>query len=254
MMSGVVKFDPAGVLVNKLRNDCDLVNFPLLNFNSKIYLLTTYWDKNERSYEYKIAFEKNIANQIIEKIYIFYEKFSGVTPDFLRNPKICVVPIDHLPCHKDFYDFANKFLAGDIIVMANSDIFFDDTLNLLRYIDFDKSNVVLTRYPYQSAGRLSYADGSDSWIFRSPIKYQQGDYKIGVAGTEHALIGEWVKSGYNIVNPCLSITSWHVHKSTARSWDQVYTHAYFNVHLYLVPFLTLSEALAAIKMNKNTYF
>jgi len=208
-----------------------------LQFN----LVVTYFDKHSRIHEFHRCFQENVRNPYIKKIYVLYEDFHGNAPWFLLHNKIKIIPLDHYPVHKDFYDFINQSLPGELVILANTDIYFDDTLKSLRHVDFSNCIVALTRYNISeykgSWGR--HVDSQDSWIFRAPIRYIDGNFKINRWGNEAIMLDEWAKCGYRIINPSLTVKTWHVHSSDYRAPEVL--AGYPGVKLYHIPFSALPD-------------
>jgi hypothetical protein len=83
---------------------------------------------------------------------------------------------------KSVFDVANaNSNAGDLLVIANSDIYFDETLEALGVPEKDLC-VTLTRYEPDGTLYTDDLKGSqDSWIFQSPIATpEKSDFYFGV--------------------------------------------------------------------------
>ncbi len=185
-------------------------------------LLVTYWNTKdlERRAEFERCFKENIANKYIGKIYVLYEKFDGNAPDFLVDPKIEIISWPGQPTYKDFFDFANEHLKDQVVIVANTDIFLDDTLSSIEKLDFTRERLVLalTRYnvPEYKGRWRRHVRSMDTWIFKTPMEYKDARYLIGKPGCELAMLDEWIAIGYNVSNPSLTIKTWHVHLNDAR--------------------------------------
>lgn len=236
------RVNPSGNKIDSSRNDDGLKNFPIYNTSPEYNLLVTYWDKHDRLEDFEISFVKNIENKFIKRIYVFYENFSGCRPDFLESEKVSIIPVAEIAKHKTFYDFANQYLDGQLVIMANADIYFDESLEELKYVNFCIYNVALTRYNYYKS--LVWVPNQychDTWIFRAPIRFKDADYRFNCFGTEHLLVHDWIQNGYKVINPCLSIFTYHVHKNDYRDPKVVKGFNKYPVHP--LPFKTLTESL-----------
>ncbi len=184
-------------------------------------LIVSYFDRTLRIHEFHRCFQENIRNKHIKCIYVLYEDFRGNVPWFLNDSKIKIVPLDHYPIHKDFYDFANKHLSGELVIWANADIFFDDTLVLLEKVNFKETAVILTRWqvPEYTGKWKRHVGSHDCWIFKAPIKYENGNVRINWFGNESAILHELQRNWPKIINPSLSVKAWHVHLSDFRRPD-----------------------------------
>ncbi len=133
---------------------------------------------------------------------------------------------------------ADKF-AGRVCVLANADIQFDHTARLLDGAVCDpKRFVTLTRWESPATPRMIgqyvderfYSGSQDVWAFMGGELVGIGDrIPLGYIGCDNAIAGEAMKAGYDVVNPALSIRTWHNHKSTGRGEGEmsvVGTYAY----------------------------
>ena len=213
-------------------------NDNLLQFN----LVVTYFDKHDRINEFHRCFQENIRNKYIKKIYVLYEGFQGNAPWFLLHDKIKIIKLDHYPEHKDFYDFINKNLSGELVIWANTDIYFDDTLKSLRHVDFNKTAVILTRHQMPNyTGTWKRRPGShDAWIFKVPIKYENGDIKINNFGNEvfilYTLLYNW-----DVINPSETVKAWHVHLEDYRSDEVKKGYSHKGLRSDIIHFSSLPE-------------
>jgi hypothetical protein len=90
-----------------------------------ILLFTSFYrDKNPvRQKELELCMKMNIQNGSIDKIFVLCE---GDPKSFayLSHPKITAIESPR-PTYRTFFDFANSVSnEGDIVVIANTDIFF----------------------------------------------------------------------------------------------------------------------------------
>ena len=133
---------------------------------------------------------------------------------------------------------ADKF-AGRVCVLANADIQFDHTARLLEGAVCDpKRFVTLTRWESPATPRMIghyvderfYSGSQDVWAFMGGELVGIGDrIPLGYIGCDNAIAGEAMKAGYDVVNPALSIRTWHNHKGTGRGEGElsvVGTYAY----------------------------
>lgn len=189
-----------------------------LQFN----LLTTFYNEkdNQRKLEYKRCFLENINNKFIKKIYVFYEKPKEIE-GYLRHHKVRIIPINKRPGFQQFFDYANEYLKHELVIISNTDIYFDNSLELLKEYNFRNKVLALTRYNIpEYKGRwerhnLSY----DSWIFKAPLLIKTNTV-IGTFGSDLVLTYRLIRSGFKVINLSLSIKSWHVHLSDARGYDK----------------------------------
>lgn len=183
-----------------------------------INLFTTYYkDPNPiRKAEYIKCFDKNIENILINKIFILVEEKDELP---LRNEKLELIRISRRPTFSDFFSIINRVTSlNDINIIANTDIYFDNTLSLLSKI---KSNEVyaLNRWDLLNEKKVrlfaKYCT-NDTWIFKGKIKIKNVDYYLGQLGCDNKILYDLKNAGFKILNPSLSIRTYHVHESNIR--------------------------------------
>lgn len=193
-----------------------------------IDLCTTVYPirQSERLAEIRECFDRNSSNEYVDRIFVLAEHVeigsSGYT--FLDHPKAVVVPIDRRPVYRDFFDLAREECIGHAVAIANSDIYFDETLALAERVQPGEL-WCLTRYNVQEGGDISLEAASgkagssaDAWIFRSPLKPFAGDdTMLGVNGCDNYIAYKAYRAGIDLRNPCLSLIVRHLHRSAERN-------------------------------------
>jgi hypothetical protein len=181
-----------------------------------MFLYTTYYnEKNDfRKQELLSCLQNNLLNKAISKITIFNE---GHSIAHLDPIKIKEVFIDKRPTYQDFINCINaKSNPNDINVIANTDIYFDTNIKVLKYINLKNTCLALSRWDTTDTKKprlYNHNDSQDVWIFKGPIKQQvQANFQLGVPRCDNRLLYELQKAGYRVLNPTFSIKSFHVHK------------------------------------------
>lgn len=202
-----------------------------------MHLMTTLWKtKTEgRGDELYRCFQKNLENPHIDRITVLWESQDS-PPEYTKHEKVCIVPVTERPKFGDYFRYANENLEGKIIV-ANSDIYFDDTIALAKDADFSNSMWCITRHNHLLDGRImpqgldvgvrNYYT-QDVWIFQAPIKEFDGwGVMLGVLGCDSHFAGLAANAGFRLRNPCLSIICHHIHNIGERN-DQPGGKSYWN--------------------------
>lgn len=205
-------------------------------------LLTFYYktENNERQKEINQCLINNVKNDFVKKIYLFNDKYYDL--DFVNdiNNKIIQVIIEPVLLgrysYKQLINFSNIYLENEICIMANSDIFFDNTLKHLINYNFKNKFIALTRYEYDT--KILYKGGKssqDTWIFKSPYlgNTNELDFCFGIPGCDNSLTYFIYKNNYLVYNPSLTIKTWHVHKSNIRTYSN--NNRIYNYYLYIEP-------------------
>lgn len=183
-------------------------------------LLVGHYDEPNpaRATEYAQCLWRNCNNRHIEKVWVFFEDAS---PLWLEHPKIWKVPHGARLKFCDLFDIANRELAGKVCIIANSDIYFDDSLRELAGYDLTGKLLCLSRWNVTPSGELEYYGErwtQDAWIFRSPIRKFRSDFQLGVLACDTRLNHEAASAGLQLLNPCKTIKAIHLHLSAVRNY------------------------------------
>ncbi len=187
-------------------------------------LITSYYrtSNDERNSELDFVLEKNINSGIFEKIILMCDTQKIQERN---NPIIDIVRTEKRPLYIDFFNIGNRdSYNGKIVVISNSDIFYDETVNeSVHYLE--KSDfLALTRYEYDISDDSSLmvmgCDSQDSWIYRSPIKTRNIDanFQMGIPGCDNRIAYE-ISKKHKIINPSKTIKIYHHHNTNYRTYD-----------------------------------
>jgi hypothetical protein len=125
--------------------------------------------------------------------------------------------------YSHLFAYANKILAGCAVIIANADIFFDDSLALLDDVSLSGRMLCLSRWDENSDGLLVHfdrPDSQDAWIFEAPVLHIEAEFHLGVPGCDGRLAYEASKAGLTVCNPSRSIRAHHLHQSTIRRYTE----------------------------------
>jgi hypothetical protein len=129
----------------------------------------------------------------------------------------------------DFFRLAAERYPGEICVIANSDIAFDASIALAGPLAEQGMLVALSRWDNPAApsmeGRVAgehwhfFSHSQDVWVFKAGgLPAFPADIQLGIPQCESRLAYEAAAAGMVVVNPALSIRSFHHHASAVRSW------------------------------------
>jgi hypothetical protein len=112
----------------------------------KIHLLVDYYKFSlpnpNRQQELDTCFYDNINNENFYKIHVF----SDDELPFINNKIIHNKPNKRLT-YKDYFNYAKHNIPeNDIVVLANSDIYFDDTISKINNLNLASTVLALTRW------------------------------------------------------------------------------------------------------------
>jgi len=124
-------------------------------------------------------------------------------------------------------------------IIANSDIFFNESLSLLNTINLNRKVVTLTRWDLQVNGDIVFYNkylSQDVWIFENEIPENIGNYFIGQHGCDNRLLKELNDNNFKIINPSLNVKTIHVHMSNLRPYFNNPNYKYIEgEYLYSFP-------------------
>jgi len=182
---------------------------------SHIHLYTTFYnDKNlERQEELVTCINNNIENHYIATFTVFNEADS--IP--IKSPKLREIIIKKRPTYNDFIEFINAHTTeDDIHIIANTDIYFDKNIEVLKHINLKDTCLALSRWDTADTIKpklYNHNDSQDVWVFKGPIKENlSANFPLGVPRCDNRLLYELEKAEYMVLNPAFSIKSYHIHK------------------------------------------
>lgn len=159
----------------------------------------------ERQKELDYCLNTNLCNPLIDKIYTLSES---------PVPGAVHIPFTERPTFNHFFEIINReALPDDISIIANTDIHFDATLNLVNGMHPHQV------YALSRTDHLSW-DSQDAWIFRGPVKPVLGDFGLGIPGCDNRIAYVLQEAGYNVTNPAMSIQATHVHATQIRHYNE----------------------------------
>jgi len=184
-------------------------------------LLIEYFtpESTERYNEYLTCLRHNLGNKFISKIHIFIDDNSKL-PDNLNSDKIIINNIERRNTYTDFFNYVNTNLTGEICILSNGDIMFDDTLSYINDENVSGKFISLSRWDILPDGNVRHYDipySQDAWIFKSPININKADFTLGKLGCDNRITYLAMKSGLIVTNPSKKIITKHLHLSNFRS-------------------------------------
>lgn len=193
-------------------------------------LITTYYISRviSRQKEIQRCLIKNCENEYIEKIYLLNDNYYDMS--FLKNDsKIIQIIISNPKLNfKEAIKFINENLQNNICILANSDIYFDNSLS--KITSMNNKFYALLRYDEDEADNknlfklYNYArdDSQDAWIFQSPlnIDLNEIDFNFGTLGCDNIFANKIYETNIELSNPCYDIISTHIHLSDIRTYSE----------------------------------
>lgn len=181
-----------------------------------IFLYTTFYnEKNlDRRSELEEAIRINSSLSPISKIYVFNE---GDNLSSINPKKIVDIPISSRPTYLDFIKHINSNNPQDNIhLIANTDIFFDQNIEVLNRIELKDICLALGRWDTTEVDKpvlYDHNDSQDVWVFKGEIKKELlSNYPLGVPRCDNRFMYDLELAGYQVRNPAFSIKAYHLHK------------------------------------------
>ncbi|KAF0218738.1 MAG: methyltransferase/glycosyl transferase fusion [Geobacteraceae bacterium] len=185
----------------------------------KIHLIVQYYkcDREDRQQEIDSCLVNNLQNPYISMIHLLTEEQFDLS-QFPNQEKIGQTVIKERLTFEKAFQYANQFQSHDFWMLANADIYFDESLLHLQEANLDNSIFALTRHDVQKDGSIklvdaAYAHGSqDAWIFKTPVPLDRifAGFCLGIPGCDNRIAYEFVRAGYYVINPSLKIIIRHL--------------------------------------------
>lgn len=188
-----------------------------------INLYTSFYiDKNpDRQKELEDCLMMNIKCEYIDHIYVITD--GTVESDLLLDDKVTEYSYKYRPTYNTFFEVIRMTSKpDDWNIIANTDIYFDNTLELLdKYKSGKPICFALCRWEVlkDKIEFLNRPDSQDSWIFKGLPRRIDGNFCLGTCGCDNAIAHRFMMSGYNVINPSRSIKTYHLHLSGVRNYN-----------------------------------
>lgn len=173
-----------------------------------------------RDAEYLYSLHENLGNDFIEKVFVFIEPDTVI---HFQSDKLELIVRSQRPTYLDLFQFCNENLDGEVCVVANGDIIFNNSLEQLSEISLDEKFLALSRWEAgEASDRLRLFDlpsSQDCWIFQAPLKTtDKMDFNLGIPGCDNRIAFLVHDLGYEVLNPSHSIVTVHFHHSMVRTY------------------------------------
>ena len=200
-----------------------------------IHIFTQFFIHSDTSRynEIKECLRQNVLNPNITMIHLLNERIYSNAELGITSSKIIQTNIvNRLKYQHVFKHIRDNAIKG-YYILANSDIFFDNTVcNLLKSdIHLSKKMFALLRYEYNGSNIEQSPlfgpryDSQDTWIFHSNFSIALSEEKIlnfqfGQPGCDNKFLYLMKILAYGIYNDPLFIKTYHYHTSQIRNYSQ----------------------------------
>lgn len=184
--------------------------------------------KMNRRRELVDALERNVDCAHIQRIHLFITAPEDLLCIDDRQGKIVPIIWPGQPIYSDYFSYILENLPDAICMIANSDIYLRDCdIELIHQLKRQKVAYALTRYEHDMSCYLidHYLNSHDCYLFcsrfiDSRIISEHTNYKQNLPGIESHIISNFVKSGFEVKNPCRQIVTVHLRQTGLRTHGQ----------------------------------
>lgn len=175
-------------------------------------LLTAFFPTTpEREAELLHCIEHNLAQPFFSGVVLLCE--GGVTPK-IAHPKLYCVTVLERPVYGDFFERANIYHPGQICVVSNTDVMYDDSLVLFETLPPERwHNQLFAITRTNENGQLQNTGSQDTWVFKAPLQVFDGwGLILGIIGCDSFLAQKAIEAGIQVENPAISVHCLHRHR------------------------------------------
>lgn len=199
-----------------------------------IRLYTSYFDSGDKSRQKELdkCLKENIVNGLIDQIVLLAE---AQPPRKAKHMKVIEHP---RPTYDDFFNISRSMSTpADISIIANSDIYFDGTLEWIRRNIPAETVFCLSRSDKKGKWLIPHhsKDSQDVWIWKGKLREVNGGFYLGKPGCDNRIAAEFSRAGYKVSNPCGNIRCIHLHESQVKSYERNFDHLVPPPHLMVRP-------------------
>lgn len=235
----------------------------------EIHLITQYYvnASQKRQLEIDKTLQENNTNSSISKIHLLNEKYYDFS--YLNSTKIIQTCINKRLSFDSVFRYIKENDIQGYIVIANADIFFDDSLLQLHNTTLSSNKEIICQLRYEFKDRYEPVrifgpryDSQDTWIIHSNHSILLEQCKVfnfcfGVPGCDNKLIYLFKILGYTLYNDPLFIRTYHNHNSQIRNYVSIIDLPYGYIVPYNYPNLCPSlgyDVASACKKSQTISF
>lgn len=196
----------------------------------KLHFITQFYvpPKADRAAEITKTLLKNAECEYIDRIILLNEQRYEIP---IRSPKIEQRVIGHRLNFRTVFQHIYENVPRDtIVVIANADIFLDDSWRLIWSVSMRDMFLSLLRWDEPESPNDKpvlfgpRSDSQDTWaILSNSVKDRKWDWDtldipFGQNGCDNAINYEMLRNRMLVSNPCMSLVTHHLHNSGFRTY------------------------------------
>jgi len=213
-------------------------------------------ESGNRQNEYTKALQMNVDHPLIREIHLMMQ---ADAKDYIFNKanlhdpqgKIHPVDIKQQVLYSELFRYANEHLRGQVVIIMNADIEMGEgweNVQMPNFIRADGKQIAfaLSRYQRKDCGEYgtfcfgdgggrnknemtpdrhnpNYLTSHDSFVTVPPVSFgviHATRFKQNIPSAENRVVNAFRDAGYEVVNPCFSLKTWHEHCSEVRKWGK----------------------------------
>jgi hypothetical protein len=193
----------------------------------KIILFTQYFKSKLRFNDFIKCLDSNLENPLINKIIIFHQckNIDQELTSYINDIKIEFVKINKRLSYKIWFDYSNQYYPNDIKILANSDIYFDKSLEILKKLtwannmlyacsrkDINGDNQLIPSKicAHQNFNLINPLYSQDCWIFKTKLIDFESRFVLGYENCDVLLKHNCQNSGCEFINLYKYLNAIHV--------------------------------------------
>ena len=206
----------------------------LPNNDKKIVLVQQFFIHNDpqRHKEILETLTMNVHNDNIDEIHLINERLYTSVEMGTNSKKIHqIVDGGQRLTYRQAMKYAMENIKDSIVVLCNSDIFFDRTIHSCRMIDISNSMICLSRYKLNGINIKAASPetfnglSQDAWIWDSNTSFSDKeldacDFNLGKPGCDNRIMRLACEMGLKVYNIPNIIKGYHNHGSEIRNYTQ----------------------------------
>jgi hypothetical protein len=190
----------------------------------KMVLLVNYYKdkRSDRQEEIDECLQRNVDNRLIDNIVVFSEEQPiNINTKAQRHGgdwgKVVWKKWKGRPTYEDYFKIGSDF--SGIKILANSDIYFDETIGRCKMIG-DNQVFALCRWEVKEKGGAEFynhRDSQDVWIWNGKV-HVKCRYGLGMPGCDNGIAYKLSEAGYEVLSPSYMIKTYHLHLTGVRNY------------------------------------
>ena len=172
---------------------------------------------------------KNLECEYIDKIYLFVESFNLEIPADPEKKIVQMLLKSRLSYADCIYLIKEKIGTGYLVAFANADIYLDRTWKSVWSVNLKDVFIALLRWEENDGEPELFGprnDSQDTWLIHSDsVLSRTWDFNainipFGQSGCDNAILIEFLRNRFRVVNPAMNLRTIHVHKSEYRTYEK----------------------------------